>query len=424
MAKYWIITKDVYKKNVKSLSFFVMLVIPFIAVGVFYFIGKMSETTIETEKIGVVITEQADEIGTIWQNTNTSAPIILSQAEGEKQLKAKEIDGLLLITSEADALSAELLSEESLSQSTMLTVQQQLNQFQSIVRASELGLTQEEVTRLNQAVPLETKSVRFTQNGALETGKDLGAIRMVLSFASTILLFFFIITYASIIAQEIASEKGTRIMEVILSSVSASSHFYGKLTGILLVALTQLVVYGIGAGITFIWFKDNPLILGFFNEYSLASILNGFFSYTLIYLLFGIFIYAVLAALCGSLVSKVEDVSKAILPVTYLSLAGYMIGLTVGAMNPDHLIVRVSSFIPFLSSYTMPIRLAYGSVSSNQVFISLFLLLLSIFILVVFSSKMYKANVLIYNDNGIWAALKQSFSLMKYQNNHKEGKRK
>lgn len=424
MAKYWIITKDVYKKNVKSLSFFVMLVIPFIAVGVFYFIGKMSETTIETEKIGVVITEQADEIGTIWQNTNTSAPIILSQAEGEKQLKAKEIDGLLLITSEADALSAELLSEESLSQSTMLTVQQQLNQFQSIVRASELGLTQEEVTRLNQAVPLETKSVRFTQNGALETGKDLGAIRMVLSFASTILLFFFIITYASIIAQEIASEKGTRIMEVILSSVSASSHFYGKLTGILLVALTQLVVYGIGAGITFIWFKDNPLILGFFNEYSLASILNGFFSYTLIYLLFGVFIYAVLAALCGSLVSKVEDVSKAILPVTYLSLAGYMIGLTVGAMNPDHLIVRVSSFIPFLSSYTMPIRLAYGSASSNQVFISLFLLLLSIFILVVFSSKMYKANVLIYNDNGIWAALKQSFSLMKYQNNHKEGKRK
>ena len=424
MAKYWIITKDVYKKNVKSLSFFVMLVIPFIAVGVFYFIGKMSETTIETEKIGVVITEQADEIGTIWQNTNTSAPIILSHAEGEKQLKAKEIDGLLLITSEADALSAELLSEESLSQSTMLTVQQKLNQFQSIVRASELGLTQEEVTRLNQAVPLETKSVRFTQNGALETGKDLGAIRMVLSFASTILLFFFIITYASIIAQEIASEKGTRIMEVILSSVSASSHFYGKLTGILLVALTQLVVYGIGAGITFIWFKDNPLILGFFNEYSLASILNGFFSYTLIYLLFGIFIYAVLAALCGSLVSKVEDVSKAILPVTYLSLAGYMIGLTVGAMNPDHLIVRVSSFIPFLSSYTMPIRLAYGSVSSNQVFVSLFLLLLSIFILVVFSSKMYKANVLIYNDNGIWAALKQSFSLMKYQNNHKEGKRK
>ncbi len=424
MAKYWIITKDVYKKNVKSLSFFVMLVIPFIAVGVFYFIGKMSETTIETEKIGVVITEQADEIGTIWQNTNTSAPIILSQAEGEKQLKAKEIDGLLLITSEADALSAELLSEESLSQSTMLTVQQKLNQFQSIVRASELGLTQEEVTRLNQAVPLETKSVRFTQNGALETGKDLGAIRMVLSFASTILLFFFIITYASIIAQEIASEKGTRIMEVILSSVSASSHFYGKLTGILLVALTQLVVYGIGAGITFIWFKDNPLILGFFNEYSLASILNGFFSYTLIYLLFGIFIYAVLAALCGSLVSKVEDVSKAILPVTYLSLAGYMIGLSVGAMNPDHLIVRVSSFIPFLSSYTMPIRLAYGSVSSNQVFVSLFLLLLSIFILVVFSSKMYKANVLIYNDNGIWAALKQSFSLMKYQNNHKEGKRK
>lgn len=418
MAKYWIITKDVYKKNVKSLSFFIMLLIPFIAAGIFYFIGKVAETPTTSEKIGVVITAQDEATTAIWQSINPSFTIIDSQAKGEKELKEQKITGLLLIMSENQSIKAELLSKESLSQTFVFTIQQQLNQMQTKIRATQLGLTNEDVLQLNQGALLETKAVSFSQNGQMETGKDLSTVRMVLSFTTTIVLFFFIITYASIIAQEIASEKGTRIMEVILSSVSAKTHFYGKLTGILLVALTQLLVYGLGVGISFIWLKENPFIQGFLSTYPLTAILNGFLSYTLIYLLFGVFIYAVLAALCGSLVSKVEDVSKAILPVTYLSLAGYMVGLTLGANSPDHIIIKISSYIPFLSSYTMPIRLAYGLAATSEVLLSLSLLIVSILLLVMLSSRMYKANVLIYNDNGIWAALKQSFSLMKYQKNN------
>lgn len=418
MAKYWIITKDVYKKNVKSLSFFIMLLIPFIAASIFYFIGKVAEMPTASEKIGVVITAQDEATTAIWQSINPSFTIIDSQAKGEKELKEQKITGLLLITSEDQTIKAELLSKESLSQTFVFTIQQQLNQMQTKIRATQLGLTNEDVLQLNQGALLETKAVSFSQNGQIETGKDLSTVRMALSFTTTIVLFFFIITYASIIAQEIASEKGTRIMEVILSSVSAKTHFYGKLTGILLVALTQLLVYGLGVGISFIWLKENPFIQGFLSTYPLTTILNGFLGYTLIYLLFGVFIYAVLAALCGSLVSKVEDVSKAILPVTYLSLAGYIVGLTLGANSPDHIIIKISSYIPFLSSYTMPIRLAYGLAATSEVLLSLSLLIVSILLLVMLSSRMYKANVLIYNDNGIWAALKQSLSLMKYQKNN------
>ena len=108
-----------------------------------------------------------------------------------------------------------------------------------------------------------------------------------------------------------------------------------------------------------------------------------------------------------------EDVSKAILPVTYLSLAGYMIGLTLGLSNPGHAAIRITSYIPFLSSYTMPIRLANDNVPLLQVLLSIGILIATLMALVIFSSKMYRSNVLIYNDNGIWAALKQSFVLMK-----------
>ena len=59
------------------------------------------------------------------------------------------------------------------------------------------------------------------------------------------------------------------------------------------------------------------------------------------------FDFSVLAALCGSLVNKAEDTAKAILPVTYLSLGGYMLGLILGASDPNNIVIRITSYIPF-----------------------------------------------------------------------------
>lgn len=416
MNKFWIITKDVYRKNVKSVSFLVMLLVPFLAAGIFYFIGQITDDAMEEgDKIGLVVQGDSSLLETPEvQQLKEQFAVFDSKKQGEDQLKEEEIDGLLLLSVEKEQVSGELLSPDSMSQLTM-ELNQQLNQLQSSLRAKALGLSEEEVASLNEFAPLTVQKITITDTGEIKAEEDFTGIRLILGMATTILLFIFIITYASIIAQEVASEKGTRIMEVILSSVTARSHFYGKLAGILLVALTQVVVYAVSLGIGFYWLKSNPTVQAFLAEFSIKDVLGEFFVYTIIYLVLGILIYAVLAALCGSLVSKVEDVSKAILPVTYLSLAGYMIGLTLGMANPDHIVVRITSYIPFLSSYSMPIRLANDLASTGEVLASLGILVLSIIALIMFSARMYKANVLIYNDNGIWAALKQSVSLMKNQ---------
>ena len=73
-------------------------------------------------------------------------------------------------------------------------------------------------------------------------------------------------------------------------------------------------------------------------------------------------IYSVLSALCGSLVNKAEDTAKAIIPVTYLSLAGYMLGFDSRRYRSNNIILRVTSYIPFLSSFIMPVRLANDTV--------------------------------------------------------------
>ncbi|MHC5268182.1 ABC transporter permease [Enterococcus sp. LJL98] len=416
MNKFWIITKDVYKKNVKSVSFLVMLVIPFLAAAAIYFIGKITDDALEEkDTIGLVLQGESSVLASPAVSLLKDQFVVFdSKEKGEEELKAEEIDGLLFLSVAQDHVSGELLSPDSLSQLTM-ELNQQLNQLQSSLRATALGLAPEEVASLNEPAVLAVQKISISEGGEIQLEEDFTGIRLILGMGTTILLFIFIITYASIIAQEVASEKGTRIMEVILSSVSSRSHFYGKLAGILLVALTQVVVYAVSFGVSFYWLKSNETVKAFLAEFSIRQVLGEFFAYTILYLLLGILIYAVLAALCGSLVSKVEDVSKAILPVTYLSLAGYMIGLSLGMANPDHLVVRVTSYIPFLSSYSMPIRLANDLASTGEVLMSLGILILSIFTLIMFSARMYKANVLIYNDNGIWAALKQSITLMKNQ---------
>ena len=413
MSKFWVITKDVYRKNVRSISFIIMLLVPFIAAAGLYIINQITDNaTEEGDTIGVVVQGDSDLLNTVEvQTVLDSMTVLNSKEQGEEQLKEEEIDGLLLLSVEKEQINGEFYSSDTMPQVTM-ALNQQLNQLQSSLRAKALGLSEEEVASLNASVPFSVQKITFNENGEMNTEEDFTSIRLVVGMATTILLFIFIVTYASIIAQEIASEKGTRIMEVILSSVSARSHFYGKLAGILLVALTQIVVYAVSIGLGFYWLKNNSTVQAFLAEFSIRDILGEFLVYTLLYLILGILIYAVLAALCGSLVSKVEDVSKAILPVTYLSLAGYMIGLSLGMANPDHLVIRVTSFIPFFSSYTMPIRLANNFVSTGEVLLSLMILVLSIVGLIIFSERMYKANVLVYNDNGIFAALKQSISLM------------
>ena len=413
MSKFWVITKDVYRKNVRSISFIIMLLVPFIAAAGLYIINQVTDNaTEEGDTIGVVVQGDSDLLNTVEvQTVLDSMTVLNSKEQGEEQLKEEEIDGLLLLSVEKEQINGEFYSSNTMPQVTM-ALNQQLNQLQSSLRAKALGLSEEEVASLNASVPFSVQKITFNENGEMNTEEDFTSIRLVVGMATTILLFIFIVTYASIIAQEIASEKGTRIMEVILSSVSARSHLYGKLAGILLVALTQIVVYAVSIGLGFYWLKNNSTVQAFLAEFSIRDILGEFLAYTLLYLILGILIYAVLAALCGSLVSKVEDVSKAILPVTYLSLAGYMIGLSLGMANPDQLVIRVTSFIPFFSSYTMPIRLANNFVSTGEVLLSLMILVLSIVGLIIFSERMYKANVLVYNDNGIFAALKQSVSLM------------
>ena len=414
MSKFWVIALDVFKKNVKSISFLIMILIPFIAWGIIYVVGIFTDGMNSADKIAVYANEPAiAQTIAAQKNEDYQFEVVDSEEAGKKQLADEKVDAFLIVTSEADSIKGELLSESSMGQTTELTVQQLLSGLQASGRAAALGLNQEQVASLSEPANFSKQKVSFTEDGKMELGEDNSSIQYIVSYVGTIILFMFILTYAQIIAQEIASEKGTRIMEVILSSTRAQVHFYAKLTGVIMVALAQLLAYAGIFAISYYWIKDISMVKDVLANFSIDGLFGPFLIYSVIFVLLGILIYSVLSALCGSLVNKAEDTAKAIIPVTYLSLAGYMLGLILGGTDPNNIILRVTSYIPFLSSFIMPVRLANDTVGIGGAAVSVAILAVSTLALMLISARMYKSNVLIYNDNGILASLKQSFVLMK-----------
>ena len=149
------------------------------------------------------------------------------------------------------------------------------------------------------------------------------------------------------------------------------------------------------------------------------SIFSSTFIFTLGFFIIGILVFAVLAALCGSLVSKPEDTAKAVQPIMYIGLIGYMIGITFGTNDPQNIVVKVTSFIPLISSYIMPVRLATETASTMEAIVSLVILAVFGIILTIFSARLYKSNVLVYSEGGMIQSLKQSISILKNEQKHK-----
>lgn len=417
MSKFWIIALNVYKKQVRSAAFLIMVLAPLVIGALYYGMGKFMSDSASIDKIGVY-DQQMVLANALSQSKEFEFQAMKSEKAGEKQLAEDKIDAFLILDTSKEVLEAKLLAKDSVETSTQLKLRMMLSQIQRQVSAQKLGLSAQQLAQLDQQVPLTVNKVTVNDQGQLTKKQEDGAaVQMIIGFACTIILFLFIANYANIIAQEIATEKGSRIMEIILSSTKASTHYYGKIMGVILVGLTQMAVYIPVFLFGLYQFKDNEQLAPF-----LASVdFGAHFSWTLflnivlvaLFVLTGIVQYAVLSAVAGSLVNRAEETSKAIMPVMYLAMIGYFGGLVFSFTNTQSPILTITSYIPYWSSFAMPLRIVNEVVSYPGAFISLALNIVISTVVMVLSAKMYKANVLVYNDRGVLAAFKQSIKLMK-----------
>ena len=397
MRNMWVVMKETYLRHVKSWSFFFMVISPFLFLALSVGIGYLQGSSMaKNSKIAVVTTVPSVEEG--LKGTNGINFDYKDEASAQAAIKDEKIKGYLTIDQEDSVIKAVYHGETSLETGIKLAVTNKLNELQYQLNRSAANLSQEQEKRLSQTVDFTEKIDESKENKKI--------VQTIAAAGLGFFLYMILITYASVTAQEVASEKGTKIMEVVFSSIRASHYFYARMLALLLVILTHIGIYVVGGLAAILLFKDIPILAqsGILNHLGEAFSLN-----TLLFVLVSLFMYVVLAAFLGSMVSRPEDSGKALSPLMILIIAGFVGVTSLGAAG-DNLVLKIGSYIPFISTFFMPFRAINGYASGLEAWISLAITVIFAVTATAFIGRMYASLVLQTDDLGIWKTFKRALA--------------
>jgi ABC-2 type transport system permease protein len=230
-----------------------------------------------------------------------------------------------------------------------------------------------------------------------ESSAESEALAEFTSVAIPYVYYFILIIVSGYILQSVTSEKENRTVEVILVSLQPDELMTGKLLGMTFVALIQLAVWGAGAS----------LILNQgsrFLDVSGLSFTPAFFIVAIVFLLLGYLLYASVMAAAGALANTAREASQ----VTWLLIIPLMPTLMFGRLfveDPDSVLAIFLSLFPFSSPSAMVTRMAVGSVPAWQVLLSLFLLLVTVYVVLMMATRFFQPQNLLSQAEFSWRRL-------------------
>ena len=208
-------------------------------------------------------------------------------------------------------------------------------------------------------------------------------------------LYMVIAMYGQMVASHVAAEKDSRVMELLIATSDPTSMMFGKVLASCIAGLFQLAVI---FGSALLFYNLNP------DAWGDSPILQMLFDiplhllvYMLIFFLLGYLIYAFLYGAIGSTVSRIEDLSTALTPLTFLFIAAFMIvvfGISSG--DVDSPLMIAASWFPLSSPMAMFTRIGMSTVSNVEIIGSIIVLIISLLLIGKLSAKIYRTGVLLY----------------------------
>ena len=395
-------------QKIRSKFFIIITSIYIIALTILMFWSDIKELLFSNEDDTIAIINETDaNIEQLLQTNDSFAWEFVNRDGVEEKLEKGDYYAALTLTDADGKLAAKVESFDPLPLNDQQEFASILSGLGQLYTMGKLDLTDEQQQKLLQSEPQMT--LETINKDALD-GKsaDEKMAGVWASYIVGIIIYSFVATYLSIITTEVASEKGSRALEMLLVSVKPETHFKAKLVGMFLVACTQFGIL----------FAALLLLLRFTNggdNWSLISDITGtlsvgYFIYVICFLFVTIFMYLILGALLGSLVSKVEEGGQVMMPAMMLTLIGFYIMLT-GVGNPDTMLIKVFSYIPFTSGMIMPMRIGATDINAAGPIISLAVLVVTTLLLYYISIVFYKRSVLTYSSGGVIQKIKTVFKV-------------
>jgi putative membrane protein len=379
-----------------------MVLSPFIFIGLSFGVGYLSSmSSSNSSRIAVVANHT--QIKEVLKDTKNLDFDYKDEAAAKKAVKDGDIGGYLLVSEVNGQIKATYFADTSMNSTIKATISQKLMQLQQVANISQANLSDQQVKLLSRGIDFKEK---------IDEKKEAKkTIQTVVATAIGLVLYMILIVYTSSTAQEIASEKGTKIMEVIFSSIKASEYFYGRMAGIFAVILTHVGIYVVGAIILLAFSGQISFVKHFLDANpNLMKHLGEAISFnTIAFITLSVFMFVVLSAFLGSMVTRIEDVGKAVQPVVMLVVLGFL-GVTALGNAGDTILLKVGSYIPFISTFFMPFRAINGYANGLEAWVSFAIAFIFTLGMTVYIGRIYSSLILQTDDMGIWKSFKKALA--------------
>lgn len=417
--KFWYLTKQSLRKKIKSKWFIgvnIMLALVIIALIninsiIAFFGGDFSEKTkiLVVDKTDISFDIFKQSMKEITKEEEDEKVVVKASDKTEKQLKKDLKDNEVAIVFDNDEenfVTAKVISKEKIDSSTYQYISQGLNSAKTSVALVKTNTDPTLLAKISS--PMTTERIVLNDKKSVDENMELvmGSL-----FPTLILPFFMLIIFlVQMIGGEICEEKTTKSMEIIISNVSPKVHLLSKVIASNLFIIIQgllLVLYSV-IGIL-ISTKGHLSIDPNVDSLLTATVESGFLDKIitllpaiLIMMLLSFLAYSLIAGILAAMTTNMEDFNQIQTPIMLVLLAGYYLAIMAG-MFDGSVLIRILSYVPFISCLVSPSLYIIGQISMIDVIISIIVLIITILVMVKYGLRVYKVGILNYSNEKIWS---------------------
>lgn len=379
-----------YLKNKIFVGLTIFLVVLIVAVMFFPRISAAFGGSVTQEQRPIMLvkapnTQLNDTVQSYFADTFVSYEVVITDEDTEiicDRIRSREASCAFVMTDMTEfTYYVDNMSLYDVNCETAVTVLRQIYQYSALAGA----LTPEQAEQI----------MNISVNGSAQSlGVDQRE-NFLYTYVMIIALYMVIVLYGQMVATNVATEKSSRAMELLITSADPAAMMFGKVLASCLAGLMQIAtIFGTAIlcyNLNKAYWIDTPMIESLFN------MPVDLFGYMLIFFVLGFLIYGFLYGAIGSTASKVEDINTSVMPVTMLFIVGFFVvisGMTSGDVGGSTMVI--CSYVPFTSSMAMFTRIAMSTVPWYEIAGSIGILVISVVGIGIISAKIYRAGVLLY----------------------------
>lgn len=269
-------------------------------------------------------------------------------------------------------------------------IEQRLNSAVRRQRLIKEGVKDQDVDALSKPVEVATYPVNEKgEEGAEDSGAGFAMV-----FIIAFLIYMSVLLYGQLVLGAIIEEKETRIAEILFSSVRPFQIMFGKLIGVSLMALTQLMIWAVAFAAIALYVVPAMAAQGF-KDINLPHLPPFFLVYFFLFFILGYFMYATLYVLVGSMVTTAQEGGQMAMPVIFMLMAGLYLAFPV-IRAPNSSFAFWVSMVPFFAPITMMVRIVSQTPPVWQIALSLLIGTVTVVFLLWLASRIYRIGMLMY----------------------------